>query len=79
MATRRDFLRAAGAGFGCAGLGAGLVPGFDLGPEAVRYGPEIEPLVRWLEDTPRERLVAGLLGKVAEGMSYRDGMAVWRR
>lgn len=73
MTTRRDFLRTTGLGTGCVGLGLGSQ--FNLSPDAVRFTPEIEPLVRWLEDTPRERLVDGLLGKIRDGLSYRDGIA----
>ena len=61
---RRQFLQAASA----LGLGAGLGP-WDavspitpatadeakVGPEMVRYRPEIEPVVRWIEETPRGR------------------------
>ncbi len=72
MATRRDFLRTT-AGAGLSSLA--LAPSFRVGPDIVRFDPQIEPLVRWLEETPRERLVAGLLGKIHDGMTYREGMA----
>jgi hypothetical protein len=41
----------------------------------VRFRPEIEPLVRWLEETPRDRLVEGLLGRIRDGLSYREALA----
>ena len=60
MMPRRDFLRAASAvGLGAsAGLGplqalAAVTPGAaamkDFTPEAIKFRPEIEPVVRWIE------------------------------
>jgi hypothetical protein len=47
-----------------------------LGTDAVRLRPEIEPLVKWIEDTPRDRIIDQTIGKVLrEGLSYRDLMA----
>ena len=61
---RRRFLQSASA----LGLGAGLGawPGLGritparaadlaVGPDAVRFRPEIEPVVRWIEETPRDQ------------------------
>jgi hypothetical protein len=42
---------------------------------AVRFRPEIEPLVRLLEDTPRERLLEEVAAKVRGGTPYRDVLA----
>src|SRR5436190_14742646 len=82
--TRRHFLKTA------AGTGALLGLG-DLGflarlrsvsaaearlePDIVRFNPEIEPLVRFLEDTPRERLLEEVGARIKSGTSYRDLLA----
>src|SRR5438045_6734292 len=79
--TRRHFLKTA------AGTGALLGLG-DLGflsqlrpvsaaearlePDIVRFNPEIEPLVRFLEDTPRERLLEEVAARIKRGLSYRE-------
>ena len=42
-----------------------------LSPSAVRFGPEIEPLVRLIEETPREKLLEAAVGKVREGVAYQ--------
>src|SRR5918998_3992968 len=81
---RRRFLQSASA----IGLGAGLgnwagmkfitpARGADLkvGPEAVRFRPEIEPVVRWIEETPRERALEVAVGHLKGGLSYRDLLA----
>src|SRR6266566_4439079 len=46
-----------------------------LNPDVVRFGPEVEPLVRFLEDTPRERLLEEVGTKIKRGLSYRDLLA----
>jgi hypothetical protein len=46
-----------------------------LQPEHVRLRPEIEPLVRVLEDTPRDRLLEEVAGKIREGVVYRQLLA----
>jgi hypothetical protein len=81
---RRQFLRTASA----LGLGAGLAHGDALraitparaedmavGPDAVRFRPEIEPVVRWIEETPRERALDVAVEKLKGGLSYRDLLA----
>jgi len=78
---RRRFLQSASA----LGLGAGLGawPGLGritparaadmaVGPDAVRFRPEIEPVVRWIEETPRDRAMEVALGHLKAGLSYRD-------
>src|SRR6266542_5694099 len=47
----------------------------DLNPDVVRFNPEIEPLVRFLEDTPRERLLEEVGAKIKRGLSYRELLA----
>src|SRR5437667_9764219 len=44
-------------------------------PAAVRFNPEIEPLVRFLEATPRERLLEEVAARIKRGLSYRDLLA----
>src|SRR4051794_15453076 len=81
---RRDFMRTASA----LGLGAGLGGGAALraitpasagamavGPDAVRFRPEIEPVVRWIEDTPRERVLDVAVHHLKDGLPYRDLLA----
>ena len=80
---RRSFLQSASA----LGLGAGLgslealmrvTPAkadTALGPDAVRFRPEIEPVVRWIEETPRDRIFEAALAQLKAGLSYRDLLA----
>ncbi len=44
-------------------------------PGAVRFSPEMEPLVRLVEDTPRERLLEEIGSRVKSGTPYRDVLA----
>ncbi|MDO8545542.1 MAG: hypothetical protein Q7S40_34295 [Opitutaceae bacterium] len=44
----------------------------EIDPRSVRFRPEIEPLVRLLEDTPRERLLEEVAARIKRGTSYRD-------
>ena len=46
-----------------------------LDPKAVRLQPEIEPLVRLLEDTPRERLLEKVAARIKQGLNYRELLA----
>lgn len=46
-----------------------------LEPRTVRFGPDIEPLVRVLEDTPRERVIEEMASRVKRGLSYREVLA----
>ena len=79
--TRRSFLRTMASASAIAGLGeAGLLPGLPrvaaaetrLDPRFVRFRPEIEPLVRLLEDTPREHLLEEVAVRIRDGTSYRE-------
>ena len=81
---RRSFLKlAAGAGT-LAGIGdLGFLANLPhvtaaeatLDPQAVRFHPEIEPLVRLLEETPRERLLEEMGRKIRNGLTYREVLA----
>ncbi|MFZ5830411.1 MAG: hypothetical protein ACOY3P_10000 [Planctomycetota bacterium] len=68
---------AAGIGIHWANLGLPAVTAAEarIDPESVRLRPEIEPLVRLLEETPRERLVEQVAARIHAGTSYRDVVA----
>ena len=77
---RRDFLRTAagtGAALGLSNLGflsqLGPVSAAEakLDPNKVRYGDDIEPLVRLLEDTPRERVIEEVAARVKKGLDIQ--------
>jgi hypothetical protein len=44
-------------------------------PKCVQLQPEIEPLVRWLEDTSRERLLEEAAERIRRGLDYRQLLA----
>jgi hypothetical protein len=44
-------------------------------PEKVRFGPDIEPIVRLIEETPRGRCVAALIEQLQQGLPYRRFLA----
>jgi hypothetical protein len=46
-----------------------------LATEHVRLQPEIEPLVRLLEETPRERVLEEFAARIHQGTSYREVLA----
>jgi len=84
LTTRRRFLKTTIGGSALLGLGdlgflAQLRPvsaaEAKLESDVVRFHPEIEPLVRFLEDTPRERLLEEVAAKIKRGLSYRDLLA----
>lgn len=82
--SRRDFLRTASIGGVVSSLGdipflahlkpvsaADAVPD----PNVVRFSPEIEPLVRLIEDTPRNQLLEKVAERIRKGASYREVLA----
>ena len=75
-ANRRQFLRTAAA-IGIADLGIlGQLPSVSadeakIDPKVVRLDPEIEPLVRLLEETPRDRVLEEVAARIKKGTSYR--------
>ncbi|BCU79288.1 hypothetical protein [Luteolibacter sp. LG18] len=81
--TRRGFLSTTtqGALLGAGSLGflskLPLVSAAEarVDPGMVRFLPEIEPLVRLLEDTPRERLLEEVGGKIKGGTTHREILA----
>src|SRR5262245_18169009 len=81
---RRSFLKttmAAGAGVGLGGLSfLSRLPQVSIveacsDSKAVQFRPEIEPIVRLLEDTPRERLLEEVAARIKRGLSYRELLA----
>ena len=80
MSTRRNFLRtatASGVGCGLSGLGLRAVSADEakLDASAVRFNDNVEPLVRLIEDTPREKLIEEVAQRVRDGLNYRKLLA----
>src|SRR5437899_8747394 len=82
--TRRRFLKAAAAAGAAFGLGdlsfLRRLPRLSaeetrLDPKAVRFHSDIEPLVRFLEETPRERLLEEVASRIHQGLTYRELLA----
>jgi hypothetical protein len=74
---RRRFLQSASAlGLGTLGgllrVSPSRAADLAVGPDAVRFRPEVEPVVRWIEETPRERIFEVALAQLKAGLSYRD-------
>jgi hypothetical protein len=74
--SRRTFLRSATSA--CAALGVGdlafLSPSSSTAG-AVRFHAGIEPLVRLLEETPRERVLETFAARIRAGLGYDDVLA----
>jgi len=79
--SRRTFLKTTAAGGALAGLGSlgflSKLPRVSaaeakLDPNVVRLQPEIEPIVRLLEDTPREKLLEEVAARIHKGLTYRE-------
>jgi hypothetical protein len=82
--TRRTFLKTAAAGGALLGLSnlsfLDQLPGVTakdakLDPKLVRLDSGIEPLVVLLEETPREKLLEEVAGRIHKGLNYRDLLA----
>src|SRR5688572_33129402 len=81
---RRRML-AAGAGIGAAAVVGDLAflsrlaplsaEETNVRPEHVQLRPEIAPLVRLLEETPRAQLLEAAAGKIREGTTYKELLA----
>jgi hypothetical protein len=74
---RREFLQTSAAlGLGAAAGLRSITPAsaddMVVGPDAVRFRPEIEPVVRWIEETPREQVFDVAVDQLKAGLSYRD-------
>ncbi|HEY8505639.1 MAG TPA: hypothetical protein VIL46_13725 [Gemmataceae bacterium] len=81
---RRTFLSAAAASGAALGLGQlGFLSGLPavraedarLDPKRVRLREEIEPLVRLIEESPRDRLLEEIGSRIQKGLSYQDVLA----
>jgi hypothetical protein len=82
--TRRTFFKTAAAGGALASLGElAFLSRFrpvsateaKLEPGVVRLSPEIEPVVRLLEETPQEKLLEEVASRIRGGLSYRELLA----
>ena len=78
-ADRRSFLRTASLGLGGLALldqlPAVSADDSKIDPKLVRLDSGIEPLVRLLEETPRDKLIEEVATKVKAGLSYQDVLA----
>ncbi len=76
---RRAFLTATAAGLGLGGVLRGLGPlladdvAIDSG--IARFSDDIEPLVRFLEETPQDTIIEQVARRVRAGLSYRELLA----
>lgn len=78
--SRRQFMRTSLAGSSAVAAELGLLSGLSpvgareaiVTEESVRFRPEIEPLVRFIEDTPRSKLLEGIAGRIRAGTTYRE-------
>ncbi len=79
--TRRDFINRAATAGTLVGLGdfaflSRLRPvsakDAKVQPAMVQFNPDIEPLVRLIEDTPRSEIVEVFAGRVLKGLSYQQ-------
>ena len=82
--SRRRFLQNAATAGAIAGLGdlgflARLAPvsaaEAAAGPDIVRMQPDVEPLVRLLEETPRDKLLEEVAQRIHAGLSYQELLA----
>src|SRR5438552_14839555 len=44
-------------------------------PETVQLSPELEPLVRLIEDTPREKVIDAAADQIRAGTGYQEMLA----
>src|SRR5688500_5812256 len=79
---RRDFLGISAGAAAALGdlsflsrLGSVRAAETKLDSKSVALHPEIEPLVRFLEETARERVLEELASKIRRGLSYREVLA----
>ena len=82
--TRRHFLQTAATASVAAGLGewAKLLPlspataaEAKVTPDLVRFGPDIEPVVKLIEETPREKCIGVMIEQLRKGLPYRQFLA----
>jgi hypothetical protein len=84
MLDRRSFLKTSSSAGALAALGnlgfLSRLPSVGaaeavLAPRMVQFHSEIEPLVRFLEDTPRERILEEVAARIQRGLTYREILA----
>ncbi len=84
MSSRREFLKSsATAGFvlgtGTSGLLSALSPRArgeaEVTPELVHLTPDVEPIVRLIEETPRDKCFELIVGQLQQGLPYRNFLA----
>lgn len=81
--SRRTFLQSAAGGMALAGLDLGFLAKLPQvtaaesqpNPKAVQLSPDIEPLVKLLEETPREKVLEKFAEKIHAGTTYREVVA----
>jgi hypothetical protein len=82
--SRRDFLKTTATSGALLGLGdlsfLSQLPGVSradaqLNPKSVQFQPEIEPIVRLLEETPRAALLEEVARRIKQGLPYREVLA----
>jgi hypothetical protein len=77
--TRRQFLRAATGGLGefaaLGSLGPASADDAKVTPELVRFGPDIEPVVKLIEETPQDKCVPVFVAQLKKGLPYRQFLA----
>ncbi|MCA9228108.1 MAG: twin-arginine translocation signal domain-containing protein, partial [Planctomycetales bacterium] len=82
--SRRRFLQTVGVGTAALGLAdlpfVSRLPRVSadearLNPQLVRLDDSIEPLVRLLEETPRDRLLEAVAERIHAGTSYQEVLA----
>ncbi|MDA0835566.1 MAG: hypothetical protein O2955_20325 [Planctomycetota bacterium] len=82
-ASRRDFLRTTAGSLATFSGGLAFLSHLPrvssqeakVNPEMVRYSDNIEPLVRLIENTPRESLLENLAAQIHAGRSYGEVLA----
>jgi hypothetical protein len=84
LTSRRQFLKTTASTGGLLGLGdlsfLWQLPAVSradarLDPKAVRLQSEIEPIVRMLEETPRDQLLEKVAARIKRGLTYRELLA----
>jgi hypothetical protein len=80
--TRRGFLQTTavtGAGIGewagLLSLSTATADDAKVTPDLVRFGPDIEPVVKLIEETPQDKCVAAMVEQLKKGLPYRQFLA----
>ena len=77
MTTRRTFVKSAVGFVGACQLGLRPVSAAEatLPEGSVQFAQDMEPLVRLIEDSPRDQLMEEMARRVQDGLSYRRLLA----